>query len=102
MCIRAAAIAKRLENVSAQIRIGQGVVKVGGGTLPKSVMSSVTIDIVPRNCSLADFAARLRTFNLPVIGYIANERFKLDLRTIFAQQDDLVVDAIRATCAKTP
>jgi len=98
---RAAAIVDRLEGLPLQIAIGRGKVKVGGGTLPKSVMSSVTIDIVPRNCSLADFAARLRTFNPPVIGYIANERFKLDLRTIFAQQDDLVVDAIRATCAKT-
>ena len=98
---RAAAIADRLEGLPLQIAIGRGKVKVGGGTLPKSVMSSVAIDIVPRNCSVADFAARLRTFNPPVIGYIANERFKLDLRTIFAQQDDLVVDAIRATCAKT-
>ena len=98
---RAAAIADRFVGLPLQIAIGRGKVKVGGGTLPKSVMSSVTIDIVPRNCSLADFAARLRSFNPPVIGYIANERFKLDLRTIFAQQDDLVVDAIRATCAKT-
>ena len=98
---RAAAIADRLEGLPLQIAIGRGKVKVGGGTLPKSVMSSVTIDIVPRNCSLADFAARLRTFNPPVIGYIANERFKLDLRTIFRQQDDAVVEAIRATCAKT-
>jgi L-seryl-tRNA(Ser) seleniumtransferase len=63
-------------------------------------MSSVTIDIVPRNCSLADFAARLRASSPPVIGYIANERFKLDLRTIFPQQDDAVVNAIRAACAK--
>ena len=98
---RAAAIADRFVGLPLQIAIGRGKVKVGGGTLPKSVMSSVTIDIVPRNCSLADFAARLRTFNPPVIGCIANERFKLDLRTIFAHQDDLVVDAIRATCAKT-
>ncbi len=98
---RAAAIADRFEGLPLQIAIGRGKVKVGGGTLPKSVMSSVTIDIVPRNCSLADFAARLRSFNPPVIGYIANERFKLDLRTIFRQQDDAVVEAIRATCAKT-
>jgi len=98
---RATAIADRLEGLPLQIAIGRGKVKVGGGTLPKSVMSSVTIEIVPRNCSLADFAARLRTFNPPVIGYIANGRFKLDLRTIFPQQDDVVVEAIRATCAKT-
>ena len=36
----------------------------------------------------------------PVIGYIANDRFKLDLRTIFPHQDAAIVDAIRAACAK--
>ena len=40
------------------------------------------------------FAVTLRASNPPIIGYIANERFKLDLRTIFPEQDDVVVDAI--------
>jgi L-seryl-tRNA(Ser) seleniumtransferase len=97
---RAAAIASRLEGLPLGIAIGRGMVKVGGGTLPKSTMSSVTIDIVPGNCSLVDFAARLRAPNPPVIGYIANARFKLDLRTIFPQQDDAVVDAICTACTK--
>jgi L-seryl-tRNA(Ser) seleniumtransferase len=96
---RAAAIASRLAALTLGIAIGRGTVKVGGGTLPKSTMCSVTIDIVPGNYSLVDFAARLRASNPPVIGYIANARFKLDLRTIFPQQDDAVVDAIRAACA---
>ena len=97
---RAAAIASRLEGLPLGIAIGRGMVKVGGGTLPKSTMCSVTIDIVPRNCSLVDLAARFRASNPPVIGYIANARFKLDLRTIFPQQDDAVVDAIRTACPK--
>jgi L-seryl-tRNA(Ser) seleniumtransferase len=97
---RAAAIVGRLEGLPLRIAIGCGTVKVGGGTLPKSAMSSVTIDIVPKKCSLADFAARLRASNPPLIGYIANARFKLDLRTIFPYQDDLVVEAIRAACTK--
>jgi L-seryl-tRNA(Ser) seleniumtransferase len=95
---RAAAVVGRLEGLPLRIAIGCGTVKVGGGTLPKSTMSSVTIDIVPKNCSLADFAARLRASSPPVIGHIANARFKLDLRTIFPQQDELVVAALRAAC----
>jgi L-seryl-tRNA(Ser) seleniumtransferase len=98
---RAAAIARRLESLPATVAIGRGTIKVGGGTLPKSTMPSVTIDIVPGNCSLADLAARLRNARPPVIGHIANECFKLNLRTIFPQQDDLVVAAIRAACVKT-
>jgi L-seryl-tRNA(Ser) seleniumtransferase len=97
---RAVAISSRLQGLPVTIVIGRGRAKAGGGTLPNSNVPSVAIEIVPGNSSLAEFAASLRTSNPPVIGYIADNRFKLDLRTIFPQQDDLVIDAIRAACAK--
>jgi L-seryl-tRNA(Ser) seleniumtransferase len=61
---------------------------------------SVTVDIVPRNSSVTEFAATLRASNPPIIGYIADDRFKLDMRTIFPDQDDQVIKAIRAACTK--
>jgi len=99
---RAAEICDQLSKkcTSLQIAIGRGVAKAGGGTLPKSTMPSVTINIVPKNSSLADFAATLCAWNPPVIGYIAGDRFKLDLRTIFPRQDGLVIQAISAACTK--
>src|SRR6266513_1554618 len=97
---RAAVIRNGLSDLQLQIEIGRSRAKVGGGTLPKSTMSSVTMEIVPRHCSPADLAARLRKSAPPLIGYIANDRFKLDLRTILPHQDDAVVDAIRAACNK--
>jgi L-seryl-tRNA(Ser) seleniumtransferase len=97
---RAAAIASRLENLPVKISIGHGKAKTGGGTLPKSNVPSVTIDFLPRGRSLAEFAAGLRSSTPPVIGYIAENQFKLDLRTIFPQQDDSVISAIRAACTK--
>jgi len=97
---RAATICSGLQGLPLKIAIGCGKAKAGGGTLPKSEVSSVTIDIIPKNPSLADFAATLRASNPPVIGYIADGRFKLDLRTIFPQQDGLVVQAIRAGHAR--
>ena len=97
---RAAAILARLRGLPLQITIGRGTTKVGGGTLPRSMMSSITIDVLPEDCSVQDFASVLRKSLPPVVGYIASERFKLDLRTIFPQQDDAIVDAIRTACAK--
>jgi L-seryl-tRNA(Ser) seleniumtransferase len=101
LCARAAAICDQLSETcpGLQVASGRGTAKTGGGTLPKSNLSSLTIDIVPKNSSLADFAATLRAWNPPVIGYIAGDRFKLDLRTIFPDQDALVVEAIRAAYA---
>jgi L-seryl-tRNA(Ser) seleniumtransferase len=98
---RAAAICDQLSKRCSglQIATGRGTAKTGGGTLPKSNLSSVTVDIVPKNSSLADFAATLRAWNPPVIGYIAGDRFKLDLRTIFPHQDGAVIEAIRTAYA---
>jgi L-seryl-tRNA(Ser) seleniumtransferase len=97
---RAASIKNALSDLPLQIAIGRSTAKVGGGTLPKSTMASVTIEIVPRHCSPADFAARLRGAASPVIGYVANDRFKLDLRTILPRQDNVLVDVIRSACAE--
>jgi len=97
---RAAAIASHLADLPMKVAIGSGKAKTGGGTLPKSNLPSVTIDFIPRDSSLGKFAAKLRASNPPVIGYIADNRFKLDLRTIFPQQDATVISAARAACTK--
>ena len=99
---RAAAICDRLSKSCSGLKIasGRSTAKTGGGTLPKSNLPSVTIDIVPKNSSLADFASTLRAWKPAVIGYISGDRFKLDLRTIFPHQDGLVIQAISAACMK--
>ena len=96
LSFRAATIASNLADLPMKIVISRGRAKTGGGTLPKSNVPSVTIDFLLKHSSLAEFAASLRSSNPPVIGYIADNQFKLDLRTIFPQQDELVVEAIRA------
>ncbi len=97
---RAAAMLTRLQGLPVKITIGTGTAKVGGGTLPKSVVPSITIDFLPEDLSLQNFARALRRSVPPVIGYISDGRFKLDLRTIFPHQDDLVIDAIRTACTE--
>ena len=99
---RAAALKERLSDLPLQIAVGRSTAKVGGGTLPKSTMASVTIEMVPKNCSPLDLAARLRHATPPLIGHIANDRFKIDLRTVFPEQDELLIEAIRSACSKSP
>jgi L-seryl-tRNA(Ser) seleniumtransferase len=95
---RAAHLVTRLRGLPAHISIGRGVVKSGGGTSPRAVIPSVSLEILPENCSVAEFAIRLRAQTPPVVGYIAQKTFRLDLRTILSAQDEAVVDAIRAAC----
>jgi len=97
---RAAEMKNRLSDLPLEIAILRGTARVGGGTLPKSTMASVTIEIVPKNCSPEVLAARLRSATPPVIGYVAHNRFRLDMRTIFPRQDNAAVEAIRRACFK--
>ena len=91
---RAEKIVAALVGLPLDARIAEGKAQIGGGTLPRSVIPSVTVDFVPTNIGLADFAARLRASTPPVIGYISGNRFKLDLRTIFPRQDEQIAGAL--------
>ena len=97
--IRAERIIVALHGLPAlTARVGAGRAQVGGGTLPRSAVASVTIDLTHRTLKPQDMAARLREFTIPVIGYLVRGTLKLDLRTIFPRQDQDVASAIRAVC----
>ena len=85
----------RLTGLPARISAGKGQAQMGGGALPHSKIPSVTLDLVPEDMALEELAERLRHGIPPVIGYIANARFKLDLRTVFPDQDQQLAIAIR-------
>jgi L-seryl-tRNA(Ser) seleniumtransferase len=90
---RAEKIIARLHEPPLRPEIGEGKAQIGGGTLPRSTIQSVTLDFAVEEP--AAFAARLRRGTPPVIGYIAAGKFKLDLRTIFPRQDEDLVNALR-------
>ena len=62
-------------------------------------MPSVTIDLTHRTLKAQEMARLLREQAIPVIGYVARDTLKLDLRTVFPRQDRDVVSAIRAVAA---
>lgn len=96
---RAQTLIAALTDAPLNVSLGRGRAQIGGGTLPRSLIESVTLDLLPRHLSLEDFAARLRSATPPVIGYIERGRFKLDLRTIFPRQDAALVQTLKGICA---
>ena len=94
--LRAEAMAVTLSGLSIRVEVGAGKAQIGGGTLPKSVIPSVTLDLIPGPMTLTEIAGRLRRATPPLIGYVSSGRFKLDLRTIFPRQDEQVLGAIRS------
>jgi len=94
---RAERIVAKLSGSPLKATIGQGRAQIGGGALPRSSVRSTTLDISHKGMKPQELAARLRSHRPPIIGYIERDRLKLDLRTVFADQDAEIVVALRAT-----
>ncbi|MGI8955302.1 MAG: L-seryl-tRNA(Sec) selenium transferase, partial [Chthoniobacterales bacterium] len=82
-----------LRGLPLQARLVEGKAEIGGGALPRTVISSVALELAVKKPD--ELAARLRRGEPPVIGYIVRGKFRLDLRTIFPAQDEMVAAALR-------
>ena len=93
---RAERIVAALEGRPLSLRVGKGNAQIGGGTLPRSVLASVTIDVTHHTRGAQALAALLREQPEPVIAYVGRGTVKLDLRTVFPHQDAAVIRALLA------
>ena len=98
---RANRLEKQLEKLPLSVTVTESQSQIGGGSLPQATLPSTAIDLLPAETSLKDFAARLRRASTPVIGVICDNRFRLDLRTIFPEQEKSLLKSI-SQALKTP
>jgi L-seryl-tRNA(Ser) seleniumtransferase len=91
---RAEAIVEQLSELPA--RVGRCESQIGGGTLPRSVIPSVAVQLAPTGMRVAELAERLRRATPPVIGAISGGKLNLDLRTVFPDEDQELVAAVRS------
>ena len=87
---------EQLRGLPLRLRLVASKARIGGGALPRSVIPSVALEFASSSHSPNELATLLRRARPPVIGYLAQGRFQLDLRTIFKKQDELVVAALTA------
>jgi L-seryl-tRNA(Ser) seleniumtransferase len=92
---RADQIVAAVDGGPLRVRVGSGRAQIGGGTLPRSALPSVTIDVTHPTLGAQELAARLRALPDPVIAYVGRGSLKLDLRTVFPHQDAAVIRALR-------
>jgi L-seryl-tRNA(Ser) seleniumtransferase len=94
---RAESLAVRLREVvgitTAKVR--EDVAYVGGGSLPDQAMKTCVVEIEARDVSDAELAYRLRTGSPAVVGRLRGDRFVLDLRTVFVQQEADLIEALK-------
>lgn len=94
---------QRAETLAVQLRAVPGVAKVvvaedvayvGGGSLPDQTMKTCVLEVEAAAVSDSDLAHRLRTGEPAVMGRLRDGKLVLDVRTIFAEQENELVAAL--------
>jgi L-seryl-tRNA(Ser) seleniumtransferase len=92
---RAQELKKRLEESKIKVLISESKSTVGGGTLPGETLPTYVLlfdsEITPDQLS-----EKFRNLPFPVIGRIENDKFSLDLRTVFPHQDETLIKSIKS------
>ena len=91
---RAAALVRRLRTLPLALGVVESKAEIGGGALPRSEIPSVALALSSKALSPNELAIRLRCATPAVVGYIARGKFRIDLRTVFPAQDDLLAAAL--------
>ena len=67
----------------------------GGGSLPDRALPTAVVELTAAGISDAEFARRLRIGDPAVLGRIQGGSLLLDVRTIFPEQEQAVIAAVR-------
>jgi L-seryl-tRNA(Ser) seleniumtransferase len=93
--LAAAATVAAAEPIAAQAQLG-------GGAVPAQSLPTWCVQLKPQGLSVDELARRLRLGKPPVFTRIQQDAVWLDIRTVFASQDLMLVDAVLATAGRAP
>ncbi|TCK05417.1 L-seryl-tRNA(Sec) selenium transferase [Phorcysia thermohydrogeniphila] len=66
--------------------------EVGGGALPLQRLPTYCVAVKPLSLSVGELDCRLRSCEVPVIGRIKDERYLLDMRTVFDEELEILAN----------
>jgi L-seryl-tRNA(Ser) seleniumtransferase len=92
---RAQAVAGKIKSSRLSIEVLDGESVIGGGAAPSAVLPTELLAMTFEGWSADELSARLRASDPPVIARVEEGHVLLDLRTVFPEQDEALVRAIR-------
>jgi len=95
---RAEALATRLREAPgvAEARAAEDEAFVGGGSLPDQALKTWVVELKAATLSDTELAFRLRTGTPSVVGRLRDGKLLLDVRTVFPNQDESLIEAVQA------
>jgi L-seryl-tRNA(Ser) seleniumtransferase len=91
---RAQALARKIKSSWLSIEVLDGESVIGGGAAPSAILPTELLAVTFEGWSADELSARLRASDPPVIARVEEGRVLLDLRTVFPEQDEALVQAI--------
>jgi L-seryl-tRNA(Ser) seleniumtransferase len=88
---RAEALKAKLTSAELRAQLIDGESLIGGGSAPSSTLPTTLLALTCYSLSADELARRLRASDPPVIARVEEGRVLLDLRTVFSEQDEVVV-----------
>jgi L-seryl-tRNA(Ser) seleniumtransferase len=76
---------------SSEVRAGASL--IGGGSAPEEQIPTFVLAITSNQHSVNELEQQLRKSSTPIIARIEDDQLLLDLRTVFPEQEDLIVSA---------
>jgi len=93
---RTVAVAAKSGSPELAVEMIDGESVIGGGAAPSAVLPTKLLAVTRDGLSADEISARLRASEPPVIARVEEGRVLLDLRTVFPEQDENVIAALRA------
>jgi L-seryl-tRNA(Ser) seleniumtransferase len=92
---RAQWIADKLKSTAVTAEIIDGESLLGGGSAPSAVLPTRLLAVSARASSADEVAQKLRSSDPPIVARVEEGRVVLDLRTVFPEQDDSVLQSLK-------
>ena len=93
---RVRSLAERLRAAGADAQVVEIEAYVGGGSAPEKPIPGAGLAVAGGE----RLARALRTGSTPVVGYVRDDRLLLDVRTVDASDDELLLDAVCAAVGR--
>jgi len=93
---RAEEIVSSVESARLTLDLLDGESVIGGGAAPSAVLATRLIALTHSHLSADELNARLRAHTPAIIARVEEGRVLLDLRTVFPEQDAVLIEALNS------
>ena len=83
-----------------QVAVEESAAQIGSGSLPVDTLPSLAVSLHVPQISAETLATHFRAQPIPVIGRVQEERLRLDVRTVFEEELERIVEAAKGVMEK--